>query len=70
MPCLCPSCCPDPDPRYSPEWMRACLVRDIARSREQASFLRLYAKHHGQAEAEKLADEIRAELGRRHANKA
>jgi len=62
MPCLCPLCSATPDPRYLPEWMRACLVRDIARSRERASFLRLYAKHHGQAEAERLADEIRDEL--------
>lgn len=62
MPCLCPSCCATPDPRYSPAWMRECFVRSVAKSHTQAPFLREYAKHHGQAEAERLADEIREEL--------
>lgn len=64
--CRCESCAPgDSGPTYTRKFMRETLVRSIAANSTRAPFLRDYAKHHGDAEAEKLADEVRAEIGRR-----
>ena len=49
----------------SPEHLRACLVRDIAAQPKRAGFFHLYAKHHGEEEARRLATEVRAEIERR-----
>ncbi len=42
-----------------PAWMRECLVRDVAKQPKRAVFLKGYADAHGNAEAQKLADEVR-----------
>ena len=52
-------------PNNSREFLWECLVREVASNPKRGSFLNEYAKYHGIEEANRLADDVRAEIRRR-----